>query len=354
MNKEIEPYIAMSQITVVEAMRRIDKGARGILFIVDGEERLIGCVTDGDIRRWLISTADLSSPISRLMSYSPIYMHESEIIDTEAYMKRRSITALPILNSKHQIVKIVFLNAIGQPGNDQDIHSLSNVPVVVMAGGKGTRLYPYTRILPKPLIPVGDLPIVEHIIRLFCRFECKDFYLIVNHKKNMIKSYFNEIDEDYNIVFVDEEAPLGTGGGLSLLKGMINCTFILTNCDILIKEDFFKIYDFHKKNKNIITMICSLKNFCVPYGVVEIGKHGELISMQEKPNFSFFTNTGCYIVEPEVIMGLKENQIIDFPNIVENYKNQGKRIGVYPIGESAWLDMGRLDELENMRTSIEK
>lgn len=222
-----------------------------------------------------------------------------------------------------------------------------------MAGGLGTRLHPYTKILPKPLIPIGEIPIVEHIINRFYIYGCRDFFLVVNHKKNMIKAYFYELDKDYKVSYADEEKPLGTGGGLSLLRGIINSTFILTNCDILIEEDYEKIYTFHKKEKNFITMVCSLKKIIIPYGVVEIGQNGEIKTMKEKPELSFLTNTGMYIVEPRVIDELEDNQPIGFPDIIEKYKQAGEKIGVYPIGENNWLDMGQLDAMEEMRKRLE-
>lgn len=122
----------------------------------------------------------------------------------------------------------------------------------------------------------------------------------------------------------------------------------------MIDEDFFKIYKLHKKEEHIITMVCSLKNFSIPYGVVEIGESGSIEAIKEKPKFSFFTNTGCYIVEPEVIEELEEYISIDFPDIIERYRGQGKKVGIYPIGESAWMDMGQLDDLEKMCNRIEK
>ena len=150
-----------------------------------------------------------------------------------------------------------------------------------------------------------------------------------------------------------KDKPLGTGGGLSLLKGTIDETFILTNCDILIEEDYDKIFNFHKTENNLITMVCSLKRIQIPYGVIEIDENGGIESMKEKPELSFFTNTGMYIVEPSVINELELNVSIDFPTIIQNYKNLGKKIGVFPISEKSWLDMGQLDELEEMRRRLE-
>lgn len=176
--------------------------------------------------------------------------------------------------------------------------------------------------------------------------------MIVNYKRNMIKAYFDELDKKYQLDFIVEEKPLGTGGGISLLKGKMNKTFILTNCDILIDDDLTKAYQQHTKSGNLITMVCSLKNFIIPYGVVNIGEDGMIESMQEKPNMSFFTNTGCYFVEPEVIEGLTYNEPADFPTVIEKYRKAGKKVGYYPIGEDAWLDMGQLDELEKMKARL--
>lgn len=333
--------------TIIYAMKRLDSLATKILFIHD-DGVLKAALTDGDIRRWILAKGELDAHVKNAANYKPLFLHKDVAEDAYKYIKQKRIEAIPIVDDDMRIEKIVFRD-------DKDVRRKKkklNLPVVIMAGGKGTRLYPYTKILPKPLIPVGEIPIAEHIVNQYREYGCKDYYLVVNHKKNMIKAYFNEIEKDYNVFFVDEDVPLGTGGGLSLLKGKFDSTFIMTNCDILIKEDFSKIYKLHKKNGNLITMICSLKNFRIPYGIVEIGDTGEIDCMREKPELSFFTNTGCYIVEPEVVEDLEDNKAIDFPDIINNYKQAGKKVGVYPIGEKSWLDMGEMDELERMRSVL--
>lgn len=336
------------ETTVLQAMERLDIVAKKVLFIVK-DDVLLAALSDGDIRRWILSKGDLHAPVKHVANFNPKYLSCSNSKSRALeYMKENDIQALPIVDNNIKIKNIILWN-------EKEISAVGekiDAPVVMMAGGLGTRLYPYTKILPKPLIPVGEIPIAEHIINSFYKFGCNQYYLVVNHKKNMIKAYFNEIEKDYGIEYIDEDIPLGTGGGLSLLKGKINQTFIFTNCDILITEDISSIYNFHKKEKNIITMICSLKNFQIPYGVVEIGENGSIDSMREKPELSFFTNTGCYIVEPEVIEHIKDNTFIGFPDVVEEYKNAGKKVGAYPISENSWLDMGQLDELENMRKKL--
>lgn len=345
-------YVGITTMTIVEALKKIDDNSLGVLFIEDDGQRIIGALSDGDIRRWLIKTGNLNANVAGVMNKSPICLKKGQEELAYSQIVENRITAIPIVDDDMHIIDIIAnkdINNIANPKGD-----LSMVPIVMMAGGRGTRLYPYTRILPKPLIPVGDKPIAEHIIDSFREYSCKDYYLIVNHKRNMIKAYFNEIEKAYNLQYIDEDVPLGTGGGVRLLKGKINKTFILTNCDILVEEDYYKIYKYHKEHDNLITMICSLKNFTIPYGVVNLANEGTIKSMEEKPTISFFTNTGCYIVEPEVINDIPENTPIGFPDIIEKYRCEGKKVGVYPIGENAWLDMGQMDELEKMREHFEK
>ncbi|MDY4784638.1 sugar phosphate nucleotidyltransferase, partial [Pygmaiobacter massiliensis] len=261
---------------------------------------------------------------------------------------KHSIDALPLLDKRGCITDVVFEGDL-----DVDTHKNAGLPVVVMAGGLGTRLYPYTKILPKPLIPIGELPIAEHIINRFHNFGCKQFHLVVNYKKSMIKSYFNDLEKSYEISYVDEDKPLGTGGGLSLLKGQLDSTFFLTNCDVLIDADYGDIYEFHKNSGNLITVVCAFKHITIPYGVIELGNEGEIKNVTEKPQMNFLTNTGVYVVEPRVIEELAEDTPIGFPDIMENYRHAGEKIGVYPVSENSWMDMGQLEELEQMRRRLE-
>ena len=345
--QDIARFFIDEEASVIQAMEKLDSLAMKVLFVAS-DGRLAAALTDGDIRRHILSSRDLNAKVAKVANYNPKYVLEKDRANALEFMKDHSIEAVPIVDEKLHIIDVVFWNEKKTAAKKPQI----DLPVVMMAGGMGTRLYPYTKILPKPLIPIGEIPIAEHIINRFTPIGCKDIHLIVNYKKNMIKAYFNEVEKDYTVNYVDEEKPLGTGGGLSLLRGKINKTFILTNCDILIEEDISKIYDFHRKNGNVITMVCALQNFQIPYGVVTLGEGGSIEKMEEKPSVSFFTNTGCYIVEPEVIDAIRDNEAIGFPTVIENYRLAGRNVGVYPIGEGAWMDMGQMDELEKMRTKL--
>lgn len=334
--------------TILDAMKQLDKNAKKVLFVHENG-RLLASVTDGDIRRWMLKKGDLQFHIKCAANYQPVYLYEEQEGLAVYMMRKYQIEAIPIVDKKHMIKKVVFSNDIVQGYGTFD----KEIPVVIMAGGFGTRLSPYTNILPKPLIPIGDYPIVEHIINRLYIYGCRQFYMMVNYKRNMIKAYFDELDKEYQIEFVEEEKALGTGGGISLLKGKIKNTFILTNCDILIDDDLTKAYKHHVKSGNLITMVCSLKKFVIPYGVVNIGNDGLVESLQEKPGNSYFINTGCYFVEPEVITEMKYNEPVDFTSIISNYVSVGIRVGVFPVSEGAWLDMGQLDELEKMKSRLE-
>ncbi|WP_303866855.1 sugar phosphate nucleotidyltransferase [Acetobacterium wieringae] len=345
---KIEDFLIDENKSLLEAMSQLENAARKVLFVTK-KGQFVAALTDGDVRRWILKKGSLDAKVKELANYKPKYLNESEKDKAKEYLKQNFIEGVPIVDEDHNIISIIIWN-------DEKVEkkNILNIPVVIMAGGLGTRLYPYTKILPKPLIPVGEIPIVEHIINRFVKNGCSEFYLILNYKKNMIKAYFNDLDKVYQLNYIDETKLLGTGGGLSLLKGKITSTFILSNCDILIDEDYQKILNFHKKQGNFITMICSMKRIRIPYGVVEISETGEIEVMKEKPEISVFVNTGMYVVDGRVVVEIQEDREMGFPDIIEKYRNQGEKIGIFPISENSWLDMGQLDELEIMRKRLEK
>ena len=255
--------------------------------------------------------------------------------------------AIPIIDKEGKITDIYS-------GEDQKSKEKTplNIPVVINAGGRGTGLDPFTRVLPKPLIPVGDLPIIEHIMKEYQLYGCNEFHIIVNYKRELMKAYFADNDNHYKITWYDEEKPLGTGGGLSLLRGKFSDTFFFANCDALLTANYGSMVKFHKENGNVITMVCAYKNIDIPYGIVEMGVNGAIEGMKEKPRISFLTNTGIYIVEPEVMEDIEEDVPVGFPDIVELERQKGRKVAVFPVGENDWMDMGQLPELEKMRRKL--
>ncbi len=349
--EQLMTFMISPDSTVVEAMERIDRNARGILFVVEDNKRLVGVVTDGDIRRWLIKSGDLKGHVGRFMNHSPRLIYRKDVRQAQQYMIKYSITALPVVSAKGCITDIIFRE------REEDIEvrprdGLREIPVVIMAGGKGTRLYPYTKILPKPLIPIGDIPIMERIIDRFCAYGVHDFWATVNYKKSMIKSYFSENEHEYTLSYVEEDQPLGTAGSLRLIEGTFDRPFIVTNCDILIDADYEDLYRYHVQSGNELTIVTALKNIVVPYGVIHSSENGAVMSMEEKPRLSYFVNTGMYILNPKLLEEIPEGTFFHMTDLSDALLKQGRKVGMYPISEDSFLDMGEFEEMHRMEAKL--
>ena len=345
-NQELQKFVGQDSLTLSQAMQKIDANASGILFLVDGIGTLIGCITDGDIRRYLLSGGAMSGMAIDAANKEPKIAYSFE--EAKSLYHRRNYTVIPVVNDKGVVIDLYTGNSNRSVRERTPLH----IPVVINAGGKGTRLDPFTRVLPKPLIPVGELPIIELIMKEYQSYCCDEFHIIVNYKKELMKAYFADNENHYNISWYDEAKPLGTGGGLSLLRGKFTSTFFFANCDALLTANYESMVRFHKENQNVITMVCAYKNINIPYGVVEMGVNGTIKEMREKPLVSFLTNTGIYIVEPEVVDDIEDGVAIGFPDIVEKERQKGKKVAVFPVSENDWMDMGQLPELEKMRIKL--
>jgi NDP-sugar pyrophosphorylase family protein len=199
--------------------------------------------------------------------------------------------------------------------------------------------------LPKPLIPIGDKTILEDIFERFSSHGCNTFYVSVNYKAELIQYYIQNQNLPYNLNFFKEEKPMGTAGSLSLLKTVINETFFVSNCDILIEQDYSEILDYHLSTKNEITIIAALKLFPVAYGILETRKDGSLISMKEKPELAYKINTGMYLIEPSVMKYIPENKLFHITDLIEEVRNAKGKIGVFPVSQGSWKDIGEWDVL---------
>ncbi len=345
----------MKNVTVVqpstsvrEVIKLIDAAGRKVAFITDESGILLGLFTDGDMRRYILRNGDLSEPVEFAMNRKPVVFSVED--NMEDIMHNEKMVVYPIVDEDGKLVGAHYWNDVEKHHHVDNV--LKDIPVVIMAGGKGTRLHPYTKILPKPLIPIGEYTISEHIINSFVKYGCHNFHFILNYKRNMIKAYFTDTEKAYEVNFLDENEFLGTGGGLSLLKGHIKGTFFVSNCDIVIDASFSSIYKYHKEQGNKITFICAMKNLTIPYGVVSLDEKGAINEIIEKPSYSFLTNTGLYVLEAEVIDELKENEFIHLPDIAKRLIDRGERVGVYPISEKSWMDMGEFKEMETMLNAL--
>lgn len=347
---EISKFVAGGRVTAVEAMQLIDNNAKGILFIVNDDDQIIGSLSDGDIRRWIIKTGDLNGAAEKMMNKNPKMLFESEKNTAADFMKARHIDSVPVVNAEKKITDILFDDV--QLSANESSEGLNGTPVIIMAGGKGTRLYPYTKILPKPLIPIGDIPILERIINRFYNAGADDFYLTVNYKKEMIKSYFKELAPDYSITYVEENKPLGTAGSIKLIEKKFDTPVIITNCDILIEADYEKVLAYHKESGNALTIVSSLKNVTIPYGVLHSSENGVISSMEEKPQLSYFINTGMYVLDPQYIEKIPDDTFYHMTHLADQLMSDGLKVGMYPISENSFLDMGEFEEMKKMEERI--
>ncbi len=343
---DITPFIITKDCTVRDAMQKLSETGMRMLLLCE-DKRLCGIITDGDVRRFILSGGQITQSCALAANQNPKTVKVGEHQKAKRFFEELDANGVPVIGDDGTVQDIYF------DKNHYPITETVDIPVVIMAGGLGTRLYPYTKVLPKPLIPVGELPIIEHIINKFTSFGCKDFYIVVNHRKEMIKAYMTETPKPYNLYFIDEDIPLGTAGGLSLLKEKINSSFFLTNCDTLIDADYGKLYKEHQDNGNTITVVSAFKHMVIPYGVITLADDGAISEFTEKPKLDVMINTGFYVVDKKIVDEIPKNYNTTMPAIIDDYRNKGDKVGVYPIREDSFMDMGQLEELEEMRLRLE-
>ncbi len=345
MLKDFEDILIDKNKTVIQAMRQLDETAKKILFVIDRNNKLIGSLSDGDVRRWILKGGKLDATIDVACFKGTYYVLQGYSIDeVSRIIYNKKISYVPVLDKSGKIKEFLVWDYLFTDKIRKSIKSSIRLPVVIMAGGKGTRLTPFTTILPKPLIPINNKSVLEIIINNFLDYNIENFYVTLNYKSKIIKSYFEELEIDYNINFINEKKPLGTAGSLSLLKDTIKSDFILTNCDIIIEADYLDIVNHHFENENDITIVASMKNYKIPYGVCEIENGGNLKNIVEKPEYNFLVNTGMYIMRKDIINLIPDDTFFHMTDLINSAKNNEKKIGVYPISEKSWIDTGEWEE----------
>jgi dTDP-glucose pyrophosphorylase len=353
MNDNVKAFLIPQTHTIRQAMEQLEKTEEKIVFVVDGESRLIGSLTDGDIRRWILSDGDLRAQVFHICNRKPYVAEEGfRTEQVRANMLNVNLSCVPVVNSSREIVQLLFWKEMFQGGGAIKPKRRLNLPVVIMAGGQGTRLAPFTSVLPKPLIPVGDRTVIEIIIDQFLPYGLDRFHLSINYKSKILKSFFEELAPNYSVAYLEEKEPRGTAGSLRTLYSPASENLIVTNCDIVIQADYAELVSFHTDKNYDLTLVASLKDYHIPYGVCELEKGGSLARITEKPQYSFLVNTGMYVVRRDRLDLIPEHARCDMTEFIEQIKKVGGRIGVFPIGENAWVDTGEWTEYRKALDSL--
>lgn len=329
--------------TIINAMKKMDKEGVKLLFVFEND-RFLGILTIGDIQRAIIRNVDMNAMVLSILDKNKIYAKVSESLDViKKKMYELRAECMPLVDEANNLLDVYFWNDMFDGKKEGRLDKI-DVPVVIMAGGLGTRLKPITNVIPKPLIPINEKTILETIIDQFEKIGCSKYYLSVNYKSEIIEYYLAHLDKNHDITFLKEDKPLGTIGSVSLLKGKIDKPFFVSNCDIIVDQDYRDVFDYHVNNKNDITIVTAIKSFHIPYGVIETGENGLMKGISEKPDMSYMINTGVYILEPQLINEIPENTFYHITDLIEKVRKNGGRVGCFPVSEKSWTDIGDWNE----------
>jgi dTDP-glucose pyrophosphorylase/CBS domain-containing protein len=347
--------IIKEKISLIKALQLLKKSGKKCLIISNKNLKLLGTLTDGDIRNLIISGKKLNTSIDNFYNKNPkfVFKNQYNIKDLRKEFLKDRYELIPVVDKNKKIVDVISWDQAFKKDTIQKKKLKGNIKLVIMAGGQGIRLKPFTSILPKPLIPINDKSVLEHILENFYGAGIKNILISLNFKSKTIKAYCEELKPKYKIKFITETKPLGTIGSLSLLKKETgNNPLFVTNGDIIIKSDIQDIYNFHIQKKNDITLVVAAKKFKIPYGVCSTDKKGQLTKIIEKPFQEALINTGLYIMNPKVLNLIPSNKKYDLTHFLKDAKAKKKQIGVYPVSEDSWIDVGEWDEYKKSANKL--
>ena len=341
---DIEKIKIVATLTIKKALGVINSGAVKIALIVDSDNKLLGTLCDGDIRRAILRKKSLNDTVEDVYFRSPtIAKKGSSKEDLLRLCSINGITQVPIVDEDRKIIDLFIID-------DGLLKRLHENHVVLMVGGLGTRLRPLTERTPKPMLEVGGRPILETIVRCFVDSGFTNITMCLGYKSSVIQDYFQEGGGfGANIDYIVEEKKMGTAGALTLLEKKFNNPFFVMNGDLLTNIDFEKMLDFHVDSNSKATMCVREYDIEVPYGVVKVNNEN-IISIKEKPIHSFFVNAGIYLLEPGCIDLIPDNEFYDMPKLFEELIAIKERTVSFPLQEY-WIDIGRLADYK--RANVE-
>jgi dTDP-glucose pyrophosphorylase len=335
-------FILNPDTSVEEVVKALDEGGVGFLAFVDHEKKLMGVITDGDLRRGILNK-DLS--VQSVINHDPVYMDVTESKDAiVSKLKQIHRRHMPLVNGDNRLVSVFSLD-------DIEFISQKNV-VVIMAGGLGSRLGELTKETPKPMLVVGDRPMLQHLVEQFRDQGFNRFIFCLNYKKEIIQNHFGDGQQyGVKINYVTEETRLGTAGALSLLEKNINDPFFVINADVLTNLDFNAFLEHHNQNRSIASMCVREYEQQVPYGVVCTDNDGNITEIKEKPNYSFDVNAGIYVLNPQVLEHVPSNIFYDMPQLFEKLISLKHKCSRFSLVDY-WMDIGRVQDLKKANEDV--
>ena len=332
-----------SSLSLKEALSSMSKSGEKCIVVIDTKDKLLGTLSDGDIRKSILAGKQLDDSIEDIYQRNCVFLQKNKYDEQTAkeIFSSKRIDLIPIVDEENKVIQIVYWQEF--LSERTELPAPIDIPVVIMAGGSGTRLAPFTDVLPKPLIPIGGETIIEKIINKFTMIGINQFYFTVNFKSKLLKAFFEELDPPYDFEFIDESKPLGTAGSISLLKDKLKGPFFVSNCDIIIDCDYSDIHSFHTENNFDLTLVASAKNYEIPYGTC-ILSDGKLQSIQEKPSHNYLVNTGLYLINSHLIELIPHDSSYDMTDLLEDMLQKGISIGVFTVDEESWIDIGQWSE----------
>ena len=346
-DKKISQICLDNKATVRKCIKVIDENKQGIALIVDEKRRLIGTVTDGDIRRFVLVGHSIDEPVTQVMWTKPMTVSlDASEKEIKELMNKHLLSNIPVLDSMGRPIRIINL---------RDIVPKESVCqfAVIMAGGEGRRLKPITETIPKPMIKVDDKPILENIIYDLKESHIVDIYISVNYKTDIIESYFKDGSaHGVNISYLKEDKKLGTAGALTLLPETPSNPILVINGDVLTKTNFLRFMEFHKQHRCVMTVAATQYRLDVPYGVLNISSH-YLLGIEEKPEQRFLCNAGIYMLNPEALSQIPRNAAFDMTELIKELIRKGLPVTTFPIHEY-WVDIGQMDDLKKVRKDLQE
>jgi len=332
--------------TIKNSIKKLNLSGKRTLIVVDKKNKLLGTLSDGDIRKSILKVFNLNTKIKNLYQKNPLYLTEKSYTNEEAkkLFISKKITLIPLINSKKTLTSFVSIDNFFD--SKEIPHNNFKIPVIIMAGGLGTRLKPFTNVLPKPLLPFENKTIIDRIISNCESYNLTDIFISINTQSKVLRAYLEEMykNSSIKIRYIEEKKPLGTIGSIKLLSNKRFKTFMVINCDIISFFDYSSFFDFHKKKKNHISFVVSQKQLANPYGVCKKDKKNNFVQIVEKPITNHLINVGIYLINSDIIKYIPRNKEFNATDLINLVKTKNKRIGIFPVSEDCWSDLGQWNQ----------